>query len=636
MGVTPARLLDTRNGTGAPTGPVGSGRSIDLQVTGRGGVPSRGVSAVVLNVTVTQPTRSGYVTVWPTGAARPVASNLNFRANQTVPNSVIVKVGSSGKVSLFNSAGSSHLIADVSGYYSADSELKPTSPVRLLDTRDGTGGVRGPTSGTVDVQVAGRAGVPSKGVAAVVMNVTVTQPSGAGYLTVWPDGTPRPNASNLNYVAGQTVPNLVIAKLGSGGRISYYSSRSTHVIIDVLGFVSAPTMLTEEYQPVDRYGSWYSRAIEVQGVRRYNSIQESSVSSTPNWIEYNLGRQWGTLATTLSYDDERSEADSNTRFRILGDGVPLLDREVSFGESDDVTVDVTGVLRVRFEVTGVTRASYPTFADPRLIEASGAPFPAPQQYAPLTPARVLDTRNGTGAASGFLPGGRRLDLKVLGEGGVPGAGVGAVVLNVTVTQPARGGYITVWPKGVTRPLASNLNFVKGQTRPNLVVVPVGDAGMVSLYNGSAGRAHLIADVLGWYPGTRSAEPATVFLTENGEPVDRYGSWYSRAVEVQGVRRYNSIQESSVSSTPNWIEYNLGRQWGTLATTLSYDDERSEADSNTRFRILGDGVPLLDREVRFGEAIPVDLSVSGVLRVRFEVTGVTRANYPTFADPTLSR
>src|SRR5665648_694070 len=118
--LSPSRLLDTRAGVGAPKAPVVAGGTVALQVTGRGGVPASGVSAVVLNVTVTAPTRAGYLTVYGDGAARPWVSNLNFVPGQTVPNLVIAPVGASGKVALFNgSAGTVQLVADVSGYYLA-------------------------------------------------------------------------------------------------------------------------------------------------------------------------------------------------------------------------------------------------------------------------------------------------------------------------------------------------------------------------------------------------------------------------------------------------------------------------------------------------------------------------------------
>ena len=117
--LTPSRILDTRFGNGAPAAMVGPGATLELQVTGRGGVPASGVSAVVMNVTVTQPTAASYLTAFPTGEVLPLAANLNFVAGQTVPNLVVAKVGAGGKVSLYNAAGGVHVIADVAGWYDA-------------------------------------------------------------------------------------------------------------------------------------------------------------------------------------------------------------------------------------------------------------------------------------------------------------------------------------------------------------------------------------------------------------------------------------------------------------------------------------------------------------------------------------
>jgi hypothetical protein len=91
-----------------------------------------------------------------------------------------------------------------------------------------------------------------------------------------------------------------------------------------------------------------------------------------------------------------------------------------------------------------------------------------------------------------------VSLPVLGRGGVPTTGVSAVVLNVTVTNTDAPGYITVYPDGVSPPLASNLNFVAGQTVPNLVVAPVGADGNVDFYNGSTSTVQLVADVSGYF------------------------------------------------------------------------------------------------------------------------------------------
>jgi hypothetical protein len=243
--LTPSRILDTRFGNGAPAAPLGSGATMNLQVTGRGGVPSLGVSAVVMNVTVTGPSTLSYLTVFPAGDPLPLAANLTFVAGQTVPNLVTAKLSLGGQVSIFNAVGTTHVVADVSGWYDTGllslfgATYHPLTPTRILDTRTGTGATAAPLgpSATMNLQVAGRGGVPAAGVTAVAMNVTVTGPSTASYLTVFPAGEALPLAANLNFVGGQTVPNLVTAKLGANGAVSIYNAAgTTHVIADLAGW----------------------------------------------------------------------------------------------------------------------------------------------------------------------------------------------------------------------------------------------------------------------------------------------------------------------------------------------------------------------------------------------------------------
>ena len=234
--VTPARTLDTRIGVGAAAAKVGPGRSIDLQVTGMGGVPSTGVAAVALNLTVTEPTAVGFLTVYPTGETRPLASSANFVASQTVANAVVARIGTGGKVTIYNSSGTSHLVADVAGWHAsardAGSAFTPVAPVRLLDSR--TTQAVGP-GGTVRVPVA----VPRPAtLTAVALNVTATEPSTGGFLTVHPSGTTLPLASNLNVVAGQTRANFVAVKLADGAVDIYNSKGTTHVVVDLLGYWS--------------------------------------------------------------------------------------------------------------------------------------------------------------------------------------------------------------------------------------------------------------------------------------------------------------------------------------------------------------------------------------------------------------
>ena len=117
------------------------------------------------------------------------------------------------------------------------------APSRLLDTRVGTGALRVAVAGfgSVDVQVAGRAGVPVSGVTAAVVNVTVAGASAGGFLTVYPSGVNQPTASNVNFTAGQTIANLATVKLGSDGkiRLTNNSSGPVHLLADIAGYYVA-------------------------------------------------------------------------------------------------------------------------------------------------------------------------------------------------------------------------------------------------------------------------------------------------------------------------------------------------------------------------------------------------------------
>ena len=236
--LSPSRILDTRSNQGA-TGPVHHGQPILLQVTGKGGVPASGVASVVLNVTVTAPTGSGFITVYPTGKPRPNASSLNFATGQTVANLVTVPVGPNGQVWLYNGAANANvqLLADVAGYYlagtaTAAGSFKAVTPVRLLDTRPtGVG-----AGSSVNVSLAGQTG--NDVVDAAVLNITSVLPKSTGYITAWEAGTGRPTASNINMVPGSTVPNQATVPTSAAEAVSLYngSSSRTNMLADLAGY----------------------------------------------------------------------------------------------------------------------------------------------------------------------------------------------------------------------------------------------------------------------------------------------------------------------------------------------------------------------------------------------------------------
>ena len=236
--VTPARLLDTRSGS--PLAPHGT---VQIQADGRGGVPSTGVSAAALTVTATEPSAPGYITVF--AGARPDTSNVGFAARATVPNFAVAPLAATGGIRFYNgSTGTTHLLADVTGYFlagrpTASGAFQAVTPSRVLDTRvpHGAAGAVAP-GGTLPVRVTGLAGLPDAGVAAVLVNITVTAPTAAGHVTAFAGGSVRPGTSNLGFTAGSTVANVAIVPVGADGDIDLYngSAGSTQLIADVQGF----------------------------------------------------------------------------------------------------------------------------------------------------------------------------------------------------------------------------------------------------------------------------------------------------------------------------------------------------------------------------------------------------------------
>jgi hypothetical protein len=240
-----SRLFDTRPGTAAgviavPKQLVAGGSFLEVQLTGNAGIPGSGVGSVVLNVTAVDPTAGGFITVYPCGT-RPATSNLNFTSGQTVANTVITPVSAAGKV-CFYADGTTHLIADLSGWFPTGQGPTSSGASRLFDTRPGTaaGAIAVPKQlvaggSFLEVQLTGNAGVPGSGVGSVVLNVTAVDPTAGGFITVYPCGT-RPATSNLNFTSGQTVANTVITPVSAAGKVCFYADGTTHLIADLSGW----------------------------------------------------------------------------------------------------------------------------------------------------------------------------------------------------------------------------------------------------------------------------------------------------------------------------------------------------------------------------------------------------------------
>jgi PKD domain len=378
----PTRLLDTRKGIGAPAAPIGPKGTLKLQV-GNPPIPeSYGITAVVLNVTATQSTANGYLSVYAnedTGGepiSLPPTSNINFRTGVNVANLVIAPVGRDGVVDFYNgSAGKLDVLADVEGYFSVTEVAKyiNIAPTRILDTRKGTGtGVvkQIPAGGNLTLTVAGaqKGAIPASGASTVAMNLTTVNAADNGVITAYPAGESMPASSNLNYYAGQTASNLAIVPLGTNGQVVFHNN---------------------------------------------------------------------------------------------GDG-PV-----------DLLADATGYFTTGGSTVG--SAYVPLAAPIRALHLS-VPSGTPTPYAP-----------------GFV------------------TGASSMVFNATVTDTTGNGYLSLYPYDPNIPAAlpstSNLNYLTGQTVPNLAIVPIGTvpdtsfdppAYEIGIYLGGHGSANVLLDLYGFF------------------------------------------------------------------------------------------------------------------------------------------
>jgi hypothetical protein len=167
------------------------------------------------------------VTLWACDQPMPATSNLNVRSGETRPNLAIVPVDGSGHVCAF-SYGGGHLVVDAVGAFlpGPGGAVQPVAPVRLLDTR--SGGAPLAAGGTVAVAA-------PAGAKAVAVSLVATEAQAAGYLTAHACGASPPLASNVNYLAGQTIANGAIAPVGADGTVCVTTYAATHVVVDLTG-----------------------------------------------------------------------------------------------------------------------------------------------------------------------------------------------------------------------------------------------------------------------------------------------------------------------------------------------------------------------------------------------------------------
>jgi hypothetical protein len=364
----------------------------------------------------------------------------------------------------------------------------PMSPVRVLDTRNGTGGLARFGPAESQTLVLDTNGVVPDDVSSVVVNLTATNVTASTFVLAVPGGvsTPKP-ASNLNLTPGQTAANLVTVGVGRHSTITLFNhAGGVDLVADVVGYYRlgdgdaftalAPTRLadtraTSHIGAMHRFGRREMQSLTVTGGAvppDADAVEVNITVTNPSVATYVTAFPAGTtqpLASTVNVVDGETRANLAIVKVGAGGAVTLFNYE---GRTD-VVVDVVGYFR--------------------------AAAPARPGLVTIVPQRILDTRgNHVGPPVQFGPG-TSAALSVAGA--LVPADATAVVINVTLVGPSQPTYLTLWPTGSTRPLASSLNAAEDQIVPNLVSVEIGSGGQISIYN-HTGRTDVLIDVVGYY------------------------------------------------------------------------------------------------------------------------------------------
>lgn len=397
------------------------------------------------------------------------------------------------------------------------STYTPVAPTRFADTRSEFGATGFTRTGTtsIRVQITGRFGVPV-GATAVVLNIASVNAVGSGFVTAYPAGTTRPTAASLNVdEPNRIVANLTTVQLSAGGAVDLYSNVAMDLVVDVAGTYAAVTGAAKAGRLVTIGGGaqrvYDSRTAKARLAPGATQVVDLAVTGVPDdaiavainlaavdgnpgfWTAYPTGNPLP-LASSLNLDTPGQTRNSQGIVR-LNPGTKSIN-VYSYG-GGDLVVDVVGWF------TGATAA-----------ESTDGLF------VPNAPTRVLDTRD-TFAQSPW--GNTTIEFSSQAPAGLS---VGAVAMNIAITDPWYVGFVTAYPAGVARPGTANLNITAfDQIISNHSIVRNGTRG-VALFTQNG--AQMIVDVAGWYLGTPDASTLPI------PAIPTYGPSWATAINAPNL------------------------------------------------------------------------------------------------------
>ena len=369
-------------------------------------------------------------------------------------------------------------------------QFVPVTPCRLYDSR-----TPGQTSAfarfQLGVVVTGNCGIPSD-VVALSLNVTVVPRGPLGYLTVWPTGQPQTLTSTLNALDGRIKANAVIVPIGINGRVNFYATDTTEVIVDVNGYFVTPQAGSLAFYPLPPCRILDTRLANgalggpslAPVASRTIPVLSSACNIPPSAKAYSMNATVvppGPLGFLTLWPTGVAQPVVSTLNDLPGTVVANA-AIVPAGTGGSIEAFATDRTHLIMDINGY-------FAPPGQ--------PGGLNYFVITPCRLLDTRDANAPFGGpaLLAGATRSFAVPSGACGIPSA-ARAYSLNATVVPSAPFGYLTLWPTGMNQPLVSTLNAIDGALASNAAIVPAGTAGAVSAF--VSDLVHLLFDVNGYF------------------------------------------------------------------------------------------------------------------------------------------
>jgi PKD repeat protein len=374
------------------------------------------------------------------------------------------------------------------------------APVRVMDTRDGTGGLAGKfVNGTPrGFDVAGQATIPANAVA-ITGNLTVTGQSHAGFVFLGPTASSTPSSSTLNFPTGDTRANAVTVALSDiGGLEAVYKSSTagatTNLFLDVTGYFVKDTA-------GKRYNAF--APVRVMDSRDGTGSTVKFVNGAPQTFQVTGGTSGVPATATAITGNLTVTGQSSSGFVFLGPAATAspTSSTLNFPVGDTRANAVTVALSSGGQLSGVYKSSTAGATTHLFLDVTGYFDSTGSRYIALSPERVMDTRDGTGGLSGKFVNGTVRSFDVADPGNTVPDAADAITGNLTVTGQSRAGFVFLGPTATSSPTSSTLNFPVGDTRANAVTVGLsGTGGLAAVYKSSTAGAttNLFLDVTGYF------------------------------------------------------------------------------------------------------------------------------------------